>query len=84
MNNVTAARRQKLLFEIYELLVDDMLRALKSGECKASMLDVVRKFLTDNGVTVRTIDDFRAGLERIAEDLKALPSFDPDDNEKTH
>ncbi|AMK11339.1 hypothetical protein [Pseudodesulfovibrio indicus] len=72
---------QDQLQALWFALRDTMLDQLKAQEDtpKASLLNVVRQFLRDNGVTLDSISDplaMKAALERMTEDL---PTYEDDD-----
>lgn len=72
---------QNQLQALWFALRDTMLDQLKDQDepPRASLLNVVRQFLRDNGVTLDSISDplaMKAALERMTEDL---PTYEDDD-----
>lgn len=76
---MTAEQQQEALKKLWDAMVTRLLEALQGDQpARASMLDVSRKFLADQGFNAVSRPDLRRGLEAIAE-LRNLP-FDPDGN----
>jgi len=70
-------RREKL-DRTWTLMADAILRGLEAGEPSASMLDVARRWLSENGVTLSALRDWRSdGLGNYG----PLPVFNDDDDE---
>lgn len=71
------AANESFLSQLHEVLAEDLLRRIKSGEATASDLNVTRQFLKDNGVecvgrknpkTKQLVDE----LSRIPDDMDSL------------
>ena len=76
---MTPEQQHAALKKLWDALVLHLLDALQGDKpARASMLDVSRRFLADNGINAVSRPDLRRGLEAIAE-LRNLP-FDPDGN----
>ncbi|KAF0098715.1 MAG: hypothetical protein FD144_4234 [Rhodospirillaceae bacterium] len=76
---LTPEERQEALKKLWDAMVTRLLEALQGDQpTRASMLDVSRKFLADQGFNAVSRPDLRRGLEAMAE-LRNLP-FDPDGN----
>ena len=52
-----AKKDQEILSEMHLALTEDLLNRIKSGEAKASELNVARQFLKDNDITAIPTDD---------------------------
>lgn len=69
------ARREKL-DKTWTLMADAILRALEVDEPSAASLEVARKWLDANGVTLDTLRDWRRGIGAYG----PLPTFSDDDD----
>lgn len=63
----------KKLEDLFDVVADTLLDALKSGEASASILSVARQFLKDNNIEARPTKG--SPLGNLAD---SLPTFSPD------
>jgi hypothetical protein len=76
---MTAEQQQEALKKLWDAMALRLLEVLQGDKpARASMLDVSRRFLADNGINAVSRPDLRRGLEAMAE-LRKLP-FDADGN----
>lgn len=76
---MTPEQQQEALKKLWDAMVTRLLEALQGDKpARASMLDVTRKFLADQGFNAVSRPDLRRSLEALA-DLRGLP-FDKDGN----
>ena len=62
-----AKKDQEILSEMHLALTEDLLNRNKSGEAKASELNVARQFLKDNDITAIPTDD--SAIKQLVEEL---------------
>ena len=62
-----AKKDQEILSEMHLALTEDLLNRIKSGEAKASELNVARQFLKDNDITAIPTDD--SAIKQLVEEL---------------
>jgi|TARA_R100001086_G_scaffold71454_1_gene34286 hypothetical protein len=62
-----AKKDQEILSEMHLALTKDLLNRIKSGEAKASELNVARQFLKDNDITAIPTDD--SAIKQLVEEL---------------
>ena len=62
-----AKKDQEILSEMHLALTEDLLNRIKSGEAKASELNVARQFLKDNDITSIPTDD--SAIKQLVEEL---------------
>lgn len=62
-----AKKDQEILSEMHLALTQDLLNRIKSGEAKASELNVARQFLKDNDITAIPTDD--SAIKQLVEEL---------------
>jgi hypothetical protein len=62
-----AKKNQEILSEMHLALTEDLLNRIKSGEAKASELNVARQFLKDNDITAIPTDD--SAIKQLVEEL---------------
>jgi len=62
-----AKKDQEVLSEMHLALTEDLLNRIKSGEAKASELNVARQFLKDNDITAIPTDD--SAIKQLVEEL---------------
>lgn len=66
-------QKEQLLAELHDLLVDDLLRKLKTGEATAAEMRVAMSLLTHNGITTDDIEDLKnATVQFNPEDIQGL------------
>lgn len=70
--------RQQKLADIFTHTADAILKAVSSPSPSASTLNAARLFLSDNGVTLEVLRDWKRGLGL---DMSKLPVFPKDDDE---
>lgn len=58
---------EKILIELHETLAKELLERIKSGEEKASILNVARQFLKDNQIDGIPADN--SALKELADEL---------------
>jgi hypothetical protein len=76
---MTAEQQEAALRQLWDAMARHLLDKLQPDQpARASMMDVCRKFLLDNGFNAVTRPDLRRSLQAMA-DLRSLP-FDPDGN----
>ena len=76
---LTPEEQQAALKKLWDAMVTRLLAALQGDKpARASMLDVARRFLADQGFTAVSRLDLRRGLETMGQ-LRNLP-FDKDGN----
>jgi hypothetical protein len=74
--------RHKKLADTWMLMADSVLRVLQSDEPpSASQLEVVRKWLDQNGVTLDSLIRWRGGL---GFDPNMLPTFNDSEGDTAH
>ena len=66
---------QKVLSDMHVALTEELLNRIKSGEAKASELNVARQFLKDNDITVVPTDE--SVIKQLVEDLPFDEDGDP-------
>jgi hypothetical protein len=66
---------EKILEELHKTLAEELLTRIKTGEEKASILNVARQFLKDNGIEGLAVDD--SPLKHLVDELP----FTEDDTE---
>lgn len=70
---LTDDQRSEALWKLWDAMVERLLEALTGDKpARASMLDVTRHFLKDQGIDARSRPDMRQGLKALA-DLRNLP-----------
>ena len=62
-----AKKYQEILSQMHLALTEDLLNRIKSGEAKASELNVARQFLKDNDITAIPTDD--SAIKQLVEEL---------------
>jgi hypothetical protein len=62
-----AKKDQEILSQMHLALTEDLLNRIKSGEAKASELNVARQFLKDNDITAIPTDD--SAIKQLVEEL---------------
>ena len=62
-----AKKNQEILSQMHLALTEDLLNRIKSGEAKASELNVARQFLKDNDITAIPTDD--SAIKQLVEEL---------------
>ena len=62
-----AKKDQEVLSEMHLALTEDLLNRIKSGEAKASELNVAPQFLKDNDITAIPTDD--SAIKQLVEEL---------------
>ena len=67
----------KILEDLHKTLAQELLDRIKSGEEKASILNVARQFLKDNGIEALPVAD--SPLKSLIDELP----FDTEDEEET-
>lgn len=67
----------KILEELHKTLAQELLTRIRSGEEKASILNVARQFLKDNGIEAIPVAD--SPLKSLIDELP----FDTEDEEET-
>ena len=67
----------KILEDLHKTLAQELLDRIKSGEEKASILNVARQFLKDNGIEAIPVAD--SPLKSLIDELP----FDTEDEEET-
>lgn len=67
----------KILEELHKTLAQELLDRIRSGEEKASILNVARQFLKDNGIEAIPVAD--SPLKSLIDELP----FDTEDEEET-
>ena len=67
----------KILEDLHKTLAQELLDRIKSGEEKASVLNVARQFLKDNGIGAIPVAD--SPLKSLIDELP----FDTEDEEET-
>tara|TARA_R100000329_G_C7424794_1_gene149303 strand:+ start:166 stop:402 length:237 start_codon:yes stop_codon:yes gene_type:complete len=67
----------KILEDLHKTLAQELLDRIKSGEEKASVLNVARQFLKDNGIEAIPVAD--SPLKSLIDELP----FDTEDEEET-
>lgn len=76
---LTDTERLQLLYQLYDAFLKHLHMVMTSGDpLRASFLEVVRQFLSQNGITAANRAGLRRGLENVIE-LSALP-FDATGN----
>ena len=66
---------QKVLSDMHVALTEELLNRIKSGEAKASELNVARQFLKDNDITVVPTDE--SVIKQLVEELPFDEYGDP-------
>lgn len=66
---------QKVLSDMHVALTEELLNRIKSGEAKASELNVARQFLKDNDITVVPTDE--SVIKQLVEELPFDEDGDP-------
>lgn len=66
---------QKVLSDMHIALTEELLNRIKSGEAKASELNVARQFLKDNDITVVPTDE--SVIKQLVEELPFDEDGDP-------
>jgi hypothetical protein len=64
-----ATNTQEKLRQLWLALLDSMLSTVRNppeGGIDATRMNVIRLFLADSGVNIRTLSEARAGLEQLA------------------
>lgn len=70
---LTEEQRHEKLWALWQAILKRLLEALEGDKpARASTLEVARKFLSDQGIDVRSRPDLRAGLKALA-GLQDLP-----------
>lgn len=70
---LTDDQRYEALWKLWDAMIERLLAAMTSDKpARASMLDVTRKFLSDQGIDARSRPDMRRGLRALG-DLRNLP-----------
>lgn len=70
---LTNDQRSDALWRLWDAMVERLLEALTGDQpARASMLDVTRHFLRDQGIHAQSRQDMRRGLKALA-DLQSLP-----------
>lgn len=67
----------KILEELHKTLAQELLARIRSGEEKASILNVARQFLKDNGIEAIPVAD--SPLKSLIDELP----FDTEDEQET-
>lgn len=65
--------RTKLLWDLFDKLLAALLIECAKPDVRASMLDVARRLLRDNQVSLSTQPNLKAGLEALAKRRSKLP-----------
>ena len=66
--------KNQQLADLYDMLMSDFTRLLKSGEASASDRSVIRQFLKDNNIT--SIPTKSNGLGNLISELQSLDHLD--------
>lgn len=70
---LTDTERLQLLHQLYDAFLKHLYAVMTSGDpLRASFLEVVRQFLSQNGIVAANRAGLRRGLENVLE-LRALP-----------
>jgi len=72
---------EKILEELHKTLAEELLTRIKSGEEKASILNVARQFLKDNGIEGLAVDD--SHLKHLVDELPFNSEDDTEDEKET-
>jgi len=72
---------EKILEELHKTLAEELLARIKSGEEKASILNVARQFLKDNGIEGLAVDD--SPLKHLVDELPFNSEDDTEDEKET-